>query len=88
MFFRAALFSSFGAAKRWLATNADGSTRTLTTADYYTAGAITGFTASFFEGPIDLFKSQVQVQIIRSKANPDYKGEPPNFPPLCDLTIQ
>ncbi len=30
--------------------------------------------AAFSEGPIDFYKSQVQVQIIRSKANPDYKG--------------
>ena len=38
------------------------------------AGAITGFVAAFSEGPIDFYKSQVQVQIIRAKANPDYKG--------------
>ncbi len=37
MFFRATLFSAFGASKRWLATNPDGSTRALTTADYYKA---------------------------------------------------
>lgn len=37
MFFRATLFSAFGASKRWLATNPDGSTRTLSTADYYKA---------------------------------------------------
>ena len=73
MFFRATLFSSFGGAKRWLAAQPDGSTRALTAVDYYAAGAITGFTASFAEGPIDLFKSQVQVQIIRSKSIPDYK---------------
>lgn len=35
MFFRASMFSAFGAAKRWLGTNADGSTRALTTADFY-----------------------------------------------------
>ena len=33
--FRSVLFGAFGAAKRWLATNPDGSTRPLTTADFY-----------------------------------------------------
>ena len=75
MFFRATLFSAFGAAKRWLAKNADGSARELTIADYYKAGAMTGFAAGFVEGPIDFYKSQVQVQIIRSRADPNYKRE-------------
>ena len=75
MFFRATLFSAFGASKRWLAKNADGSPRELTIADYYTAGAMTGFAAGFVEGPIDFYKSQVQVQIIRSRADPKYKRE-------------
>lgn len=35
MFFRASLFSTFGASKRWLGTNADGSARTLTYSDFY-----------------------------------------------------
>lgn len=35
MFFRATLFGAFGASKRYLSTNADGSTRPLTTADFY-----------------------------------------------------
>lgn len=47
MFFRASLFGAFGESKRWLATNADGTTRGLRTADYYKAGAITGFIAAF-----------------------------------------
>ena len=73
MFFRATLFSAFGASKRWLAQNADGSPRDLTVTDYYAAGAMTGFAAAFVEGPIDFYKSQVQVQIIRSRADPKYK---------------
>jgi len=72
MFFRASLFGAFGSSKRWLATNPDGSTRALRTADFYKAGAMTGFVAAFTEGPIDFYKSQIQVQIIRSKSNPDY----------------
>ncbi|KIY97254.1 hypothetical protein MNEG_10708 [Monoraphidium neglectum] len=105
MFFRASLFGAFGSSKRWLATNPDGSLRPLRTADFYKAGAMTGFVAAFTEGPIDFFKSQIQpvaeasssgdrtagsrdraagggqraagseqqVQIIRSRTNPDYK---------------
>ena len=74
MFFRASLFGAFGSSKRWLATNADGSARPLRTEDFYKAGAMTGFVAAFTEGPIDFYKSQIQVQIIRSKTNPDYKA--------------
>ncbi len=83
MFFRATLFSAFGASKRWLAQNADGSPRDLTVTDYYAAGAMTGFAAAFVEGPIDFYKSQVQVQIIRSRADPKYKRAPL---PLCPFT--
>lgn len=36
---------------------------------------MTGFVAAFTEGPIDFYKSQIQVQIIRSTQNPEYKGE-------------
>ena len=46
MFFRATLFSAFGASKRWLATNADGTTRRLTDSDYFKAGFITGAPAT------------------------------------------
>lgn len=73
MFFRASLFGAFGESKRWLATNADGSSRPLRTSDFYKAGAITGFIAAFTEGPIDFYKSQIQVQIIRAKCDPAYK---------------
>ena len=72
MVFRATLFSAFGASKRWLATNEDGTTRQLTDFDFFKAGAITGFAAAFAEAPIDFYKSQIQVQIIRSKADPTY----------------
>ncbi len=37
------------------------------------AGAITGFVSAFAEGPIDFFKSQIQVQIIRAKGDINYK---------------
>ncbi|KAK9842554.1 hypothetical protein WJX81_005801 [Elliptochloris bilobata] len=73
MFFRATQFGAFGWAKRWLATNPDGSARLLTALDFYKAGAITGFLATFIEGPIDFYKSQIQYQIIRAKSDPSYK---------------
>ncbi len=38
MVFRASLFSAFGASKRWLATNPDGTTRELTTPDFFKVG--------------------------------------------------
>lgn len=41
MFFRASLFGAFGASKRWLATNPDGSARPLQRSDFYKAGAMT-----------------------------------------------
>jgi hypothetical protein len=77
MFFRASLFGAFGESKRWLGKNPDGSVRALSTADFYKAGAITGFIAAFTEGPIDFYKSQIQVQIIKSKVDPNYKRECP-----------
>ena len=73
MLFRATLFSAFGESKRWLGTNADGTTRELRNIDYYKAGMMTGFVAAFTEAPIDFYKSQIQVQILRSKADPTYK---------------
>ncbi len=75
MVFRASLFATFGGSKRWLGTNADGTPKPLSTADFYKAGAITGFVAAFSEGPIDFYKSQIQVQIIRSKTDPNYTRE-------------
>jgi hypothetical protein len=43
-------------------------------------GCRAGFVAAFTEGPIDFYKSQIQVQIIRSKTNPDYKRESADSP--------
>eukprot|EP00884_Botryococcus_braunii_P011458 jgi/Botrbrau1/20312/Bobra.0873s0001.1 len=37
------------------------------------AGAVTGFVAAFTEAPIDFYKSQIQVQVIRSRSDPNYK---------------
>ncbi|CAD7702566.1 unnamed protein product, partial [Ostreobium quekettii] len=73
MAIRGSLFGAFGSAKRWLATNPDGTTRTLTTSDFYRAGLITGFVAAFIEGPIDFYKSQTQAHFFRIKTDPTYK---------------
>ena len=50
------------------------------------AGAITGFVSAFVEGPIDFFKSQIQVQIIRSRGSADYKRACPSLYPPPDLS--
>lgn len=69
MVFRATLFGAFGESKRWLS---DGGTKPLTTAQYFQAGAMTGFVAAFAEAPIDFYKSQMQVQVVRSRSDPAY----------------
>ncbi len=51
---------------------------------YLQAGAITGFVSAFVEGPIDFFKSQIQVQIIRAKGDPNFKRV---LSRLCTLVI-
>jgi len=73
MFFRASLFSAFGFAKRGIAESKGVEVTKLEMSDFYKAGAITGFVAAFTESPIDFFKSQIQVQIIRARSNPEYK---------------
>jgi len=68
MFFRATLFSSFGQAKK-VVSSAFGarSDSALPPVGHFLAGMITGACASFVEGPIDLLKSQVQVQILAER---------------------
>ena len=39
---------------------------------YCKAGGLAWFAGSFFESPIDLFKSQSQQQILRAKADPSF----------------
>jgi len=73
MFFRASLFSAFGATKRWIAESKGVGLGELEVADFYKAGAVTGLVASFTESPIDFFKSQIQVQKVRERSNPGYK---------------
>lgn len=70
MFFRATLFGAYGQSKEYLRARNGGH---LEAKHYFMAGGMTGFVAAFAEGPIDFYKSQMQVQIVRAKADPSYK---------------
>jgi len=63
MFFRAIMFSGYGQSlgfwERWTGK------KQMPIRYYFYAGCMTGIYAAFVEGPIDLFKSQVQVDILR-----------------------
>ena len=52
------------------------------------AGAVTGGIAAFAEGPIDFYKSQIQVQIIRARSDPNYKREHLNQQPATHVGRQ
>ena len=69
IFFRILLFTSHGQAKRTL--SQDG-LRQLTVPDFFLAGSFAWSVAVLAECPIDLYKSQMQVQIIKSKSDPNY----------------
>jgi solute carrier family 25 carnitine/acylcarnitine transporter 20/29 len=56
-------FAAYGEAKIIVA-----GTRPMELADYFAAGALTGFTVAFVEAPIDLFKTQLQTQVFLPKA--------------------
>ena len=63
MAFRATLFTSFARSKDFLSSNG---TQSLTTPQFFIAGAMTGGMVAFAEGPIDFYKSQMQVQALRN----------------------
>jgi len=65
MLFNAVQFLSYGQAKKFLQSDPE---QDLTIKQLFIAGAITGFAVSFVEGPVDLLKSQMQVQIFNEKA--------------------
>lgn len=69
MLFNSVQFLTYGQMKE-----AIGHGKILSLPETFLAGACTGVAVAFVECPMDLFKSQVQVQIIRSKANPEYKS--------------
>lgn len=70
MLFNAVQFLTYGQMKEIIGHGA-----ILSLPQTFVAGACTGVAVSFVETPMDLFKSQIQVQIIRAKANPEYKPE-------------
>ncbi|XP_029189604.1 mitochondrial substrate carrier family protein G-like [Acropora millepora] len=70
MFFRATLFTSYYQITAFFA-GKDRQGQRLTVPEYFLSGMFTGFFAALVEGPIDLFKSKMQIQIIRAKS-----GEP------------
>jgi solute carrier family 25 carnitine/acylcarnitine transporter 20/29 len=72
MFFRANMFLAFGEAKRWFTNNG---TRTMKWYEYYQAGAIAWGFGTLAECPIDFFKTQMQIQIIAAKRDPNIKPE-------------
>jgi len=70
MAFRATLFSALAQSKLFLASQGTGK---LSQPEFFVAGAMTGAAASFAEGPIDFYKSQMQVQAIKHAENPSMK---------------
>ena len=70
MLFNAVQFIVYGQMKE-----AIGHGEILSLPNTFLAGAITGVSVTFVETPMDLFKSQLQVQIIRAKDNPEYKAQ-------------
>ena len=74
MFFRACMFLSYGQSVYFLQENF-AKTSPMPTGYYFIAGAMTGAAAALIESPIDFFKSQVQIEIIRTKKS----GEPPRY---------
>ena len=66
MFFRATLFFGYARAKEIVGVSPDDPL------SYCRAGALAWIAGSFFESPIDFYKSQWQSQIIKAKQNPGY----------------
>ena len=77
MFFRANLFLAYGQAKHLILhlRNKD----TLSDIDYFIAGGIAWSVGALAECPIDFFKTQMQIQIIRSKTIKDFQPEYANL---------
>jgi len=72
IFFRVTMFLSFGEAKRFFSQNGK---RKMNIIEYYYCGSIAWGSGVIVECPIDLFKTQMQIQIIRSKSIPNFVPE-------------
>lgn len=88
MFFRATLFTVFANAKSHYSKDEQGRPIIPSNFNLYKAGAITGFLAAFTEAPIDFYKSQLQVQVIRAQADPNYKPAYTTVPQTVRATLQ
>lgn len=73
IFFRATKFFSFAQAKSQILHNKKEEHPRMSYADFYKAGAFAWTMGTIFECPIDLLKSQMQVQIIRQKTIAHYE---------------
>ncbi|XP_065183523.1 mitochondrial substrate carrier family protein G-like [Sycon ciliatum] len=81
MFFRATLFSTYYQTQRMFSSYPG---QRLHQGEYMVCGAITGGAVSFVEGPVDLFKSKMQAQIIRERVY----GEKPVYRNVFDCAGQ
>jgi solute carrier family 25 carnitine/acylcarnitine transporter 20/29 len=72
MFFRATQFLTFGESKRFF--SKDGKVP-IKKHEYYIAGGMAWGVAAIVECPIDLFKTQMQIQIIAKQRNPELNLE-------------
>lgn len=66
MFFNAIQFLAYGQAKTLVAGDLPKG-QDMTIPQYFAAGGITGGIVAFVEGPIDLFKTQLQVQVFQER---------------------
>mmetsp|Transcript_20870 Transcript_20870/g.67588 ORF Transcript_20870/g.67588 Transcript_20870/m.67588 type:complete len:151 (+) Transcript_20870:162-614(+) len=74
MAFRAFLFASFGQARALvLSGGAEGAAPT--TKQLFTAGVLGWGAATLVEGPLDLYKSQMQKQLNLARADPSHRPE-------------
>jgi solute carrier family 25 carnitine/acylcarnitine transporter 20/29 len=72
MLFRANMFFAYGESKRFFSGNGK---KKIKTHEYYMAGSIAWGWGAIVECPIDFFKTQMQIQIIKAKSNPNLKPE-------------
>lgn len=72
LFFRSSMFWVNGTCVRWLG---DGGRRKISYLEYALGGSLTWAVCTVIECPLQLASSQMQVQIVRLKADPSFKPE-------------
>lgn len=83
MFFRASLFLTYGQSIALLHRRLDiDPAQRLPALAYFSAGATTGLAASFVEGPLDMMKTQAQMEIVRARSQPGYE---PRYRGVADV---